>query len=92
VSVNTYDVGDVAVVTAMFTVSGTLTDPTAVTLRVRKPDGTTAVVTNTRTSLGLFTANITIDASGVWYYRWLGTGSAAAAEEGTFRVRTQRVT
>lgn len=57
-----------------------LTDPSAVTLEVRDPAGAVATYTYaasqiTRASLGIFTRPQLLDQSGVWYYRFTGTGA-----------------
>lgn len=91
-----YDVGDSAVLTATFTVSGTNTDPTTVTLYVNDPSGnvssyTYAGGTITKTATGIYTKTITLDEAGTWPYLWVTTGTAAAAEEGSLSVE-KRVT
>lgn len=60
-------------------ITDALTDPTEVTLYVRQPDGTVStylysLAQVTRDSLGVFLKNVTLDASGTWYYRFKGTG------------------
>ena len=62
-----------------------LVDPTEVTLQVMTP---ARVVTSytygasevTRASLGVFTKTVTLNATGPWYYRFKGTGSAVVAK------------
>lgn len=80
--------------------AGTATDPTAVTLTIRKPDGTRLVYgwpgagvsgTLTRESAGRFYANVAIDQSGTWQWRLAGTGAVTAASEGELHVNQQRV-
>lgn len=100
-----YDVGDMIRVgnwsgnaaTAAFTVlSGTATDPTAVTLTVQRPDATQLIYgypsagtdgTLTRESAGRFYRDVILDAAGVWYWRLDGTGAVTAAAEGAFYVQ-----
>lgn len=87
----TYDIGDLVTLTATLTnTAGTLSDPTSVTLTVRKPDGSSSTVSNTRSSTGVYTADVTIDQAGEWNYRWEGTGALVVAEEGQFYVRPRR--
>lgn len=85
------DVGDTWVPQATFTVSGTPTDPTTLTLKIRNAAGTITTITeNTpaaptlpivRVSAGVFKHNgITLDASGYWAVKFTGTGAAAASE------------
>jgi len=64
---------------------GNLVDPTEVTLQVRTPAGVISSYTYgaaevTRESLGVFTKGVTLDASGVWYYRYKGTGAVVVAD------------
>ena len=88
-----YDVGDVLPLTCTFrNASGDLADPTDVRLEILAPDGTetTFVYSGldiTRTSLGLYTRDVTFTASGTWSWRWTGTGAVGAVDEGSLRVR-----
>lgn len=82
-----YDLGDVAVLTVSFEVAGVLTDPTAVTLSVRKPDGTVVAYVPpgiANPSVGVYTLQLVVDQVGSWAYEWAGTGAAADVETGTF--------
>lgn len=93
---NTYDIGDQVRLTSNLTnLSGTLTDPTTVTLRVRKPDGVATDYTYaggavTKSSTGVYYRDVDIDQAGEWNYRWSGTGTLVVAEEGQFYVRPRR--
>lgn len=87
-----YDIGDVARLTAAFTGDAGPVNPTTVTLRVKRPSGTTSTVTHTNPAVGSYQADLPIDEAGNWSYRWQSTGVGAAAEEDTFRVRNQTVT
>ena len=88
-----YDVGDGVRTTSLFKVSGVLTDPTTVTIKIKSPDGT--ITTKTwaggdivRTSLGVFTHTFTVTAAGSWWYRWEGAGAVIGAAERRLQVRT----
>lgn len=93
----THDVGDVVRVEAEFDLVGVPTDPTTVTIKVRHPSGAidtdvfgepgSAVV---RDSAGRFHYDIAVDEPGVWHYRWIGTGAAAAAHENRIVVALSR--
>ena len=81
---------------AFANLAGTATDPTAVTLTVEKPDGTELVYgwpsagangTLTRESAGRFYFDVTLNASGRWRYRLVGTGAVVAASAGVLTVR-----
>lgn len=84
---STYDVGDVVVLRARFLVEDVLTDPTTVDVRVRAPVGTETHPAVERDGVGTYHADVPITLSGIWRYRWVGTGAAAGAEEGFFEVR-----
>lgn len=89
---NIYDVGDLVRVSATFKRGAALDDPTTVTLKIRKGDGTSATYTYAlgqviRDSLGIFHADISLDVPGTWAYRWEGTGPTQAAGQNTFVVQ-----
>lgn len=86
-----YDIGDVAVLRATFTIDDVLTTPTTATLVVLLPDGTTTSPTPTTPSTGVKRAEVPITMSGNWHYRWVGTGAAAGAAEGVLVVRRSSV-
>lgn len=78
--------------TASFNVDGTPTNPAAVTLTVKKPSGALVTPAPVNDGPGAYHADVTLDyVPGVWHYRWVGTGAAAAAEEGRFTVRASGV-
>lgn len=94
-SANTYDVGDLVRVSTVFTdaiLEGAI-DPDVVKLSVKTPDGdvvtyvygTDAIVE--RDSLGNFHADLDVDQSGTWVYRWWSTGDGQGASENYFKVR-----
>lgn len=83
------DIGDLVELSAAFTnLAGVATDPTAVTLQVKDPTGATvAGTTPTHGATGAYTYDLAITASGVWKYRFAGTGAVVAAEEAKVFVR-----
>lgn len=90
--VSEYNLGDTWSPTVTFTVSGTATNPSTITLTVISPDKaestyTYAGGTVTRSATGIFTKDITLDQRGVWYCRFAGTGACQASAEGTVTVR-----
>ena len=92
---NTYDIGDVVRLTGTFTVSGSATDPTTITLKVKPGGGTLLSYTYaageiTKSTTGVYYKDIPITAAGVWYYNWTSTGAVATAEEGFFFVREKQ--
>lgn len=92
----TYDIGDLARLTATFTMDGAAVDPSTVSLIVKAPDGTlTTKVYGTdaeleRTATGVYRMDLTITQAGTYRYRWVSTGTGKAAEEGQFDVRSIR--
>ena len=88
---NTYDIGDQVRLSVAFTNSaGVATDPTTVTITIRKPDQTTSTPTALTSATGTWYTDVTLDQTGNWYYRFAGTGALVAAEEGEFYVRVRR--
>jgi hypothetical protein len=81
---------------AAFTdLDGVTTDPTAVTLTIRKPNGATLLYgyptpgvsgSLTREALGRFYADVTLDVAGVWKIELGGTGAVVTVEQTTFTV------
>lgn len=95
---NYYDIGDLVRISGAFydkLTSDIPVDPTTVTLTIRKPSGVLVTKTYpadiTRIILGSYYADISVDVSGMWYYRWASTGVGQAAEEGSFWVRSSEV-
>lgn len=84
---------ELATVTHTFTVAGTPTDPTTVTLVVTDPNGdaTTysyALAEITRTGAGVYRKDIPCEAAGVWSYVWVGSGDAPDVAAGTWTVQS----
>lgn len=67
--------------------TGVYTDPTAITLFVLDPSGVTTPYTFpgtiVRDSIGHFHQIITPSKSGLWTYKWQGTGAAVATSPDT---------
>lgn len=94
---HSYDIGDQAVCTAVFTnaTTGAAIDPDAVFFKVKTP------ITHTITtyqygvppleienpSVGTYTISVDLTEHGIWYYRWYSTGTGMAAGENRFDVR-----
>lgn len=89
---DSFDKGDLVRITATFrNAADALTDPTSVTFRHQSPSGTTTSKTFaagevTRDSLGVFYYEWVPDASGMWSWRFEGTGAVAQVDEGEFMV------
>lgn len=87
-----YDIGDTVQLTGTFTdANGALADPTTVVCRLLKPDGTTATLTATKQSTGVYTATATIDQDGTHWFRFTGSGTVGASDEDILKVQTRRV-
>lgn len=88
------DVGDVVRIQNVFTnASGGTVDPSEVILYLGTPNGA-AVGTYTysggavqKQSQGSYYYNGTVDASGYWNVRWVGTGAVVAAAQDRFFAR-----
>ena len=88
----TYDIGDKVTCTATFTdTSGGTVGPSAVAFSYKDPRGTSGTASVSGTA-GVYTATVELDYPGIWRYRFAGTGSYVAAEEGSFKVRVRHVT
>ena len=83
---------ELATLTNTFTVNGTATDPTAVSLVVTDPTGTATTYTYaasqiTKTATGVYTKDVPCPTAGVWSYVWVGTGAASDVTAGTWTVQ-----
>jgi hypothetical protein len=91
----TYDQADVVRVAVEFVdTAGSYFDPATVSLIIQDAAGTTNTYTYSgaqvsRASLGNYYRDVDLTSGepGWWYYRWVGTGSTGAAEEGQFFVK-----
>ncbi|MBA3689781.1 MAG: hypothetical protein H0W82_00010 [Actinobacteria bacterium] len=91
-----YQPGDTVRLSTKFLVGTTPTDPTTVVLEVMGPFATTpslytyALAEITRDSTGVYHKDILVPSDvpswGIWTWRWIGTGTAAGVDEGTFNV------
>lgn len=86
-----YDIGDRVSLSAAFTdEDGTPVIPSGVICEVQPPSGSTQNLAVSGTA-GTYTAELEPDESGRWWYRFAGTGTYTAAEEGHFYIRRRRV-
>jgi uncharacterized protein YfaS (alpha-2-macroglobulin family) len=95
---NAYQVGNVVRCSGAFTTAaGAAVDPSTVTFRARRPDGTVTVYVYgtdaelVKDSTGNYHVDLAANAAGRWAYRWEGTGAAPSAAEAQFRVEASRV-
>jgi uncharacterized protein YfaS (alpha-2-macroglobulin family) len=87
--VNDYDRGDTVRLDVEFKdIDAVLTDPTNVTVYVLDPSGNETVYNDAvNDAVGVYHKDVLLDEEGVWHYRWVGTGTLAAAGTGQLRVR-----
>jgi hypothetical protein len=83
--------GEIATLTNTFSVSGTATDPTTVSLTITTPSGTATTYTYgaaeiTKSAMGVYTKDIVCSEAGQWVYAWVGTGTASDVVAGTWTV------
>jgi len=89
--VNTYDINDLIRLGATFTVDNVNTDPTEVTLKVKDPTGTTttylySLAEVTKSATGVYHKDITLTDTGIYYYRFEGSGAVVSADENSLIV------
>jgi hypothetical protein len=82
---------ELATLTNTFSVDGTPTDPTTISLVITDPENTSTEYTFadteiTRTSAGVYTKDVVCSVAGTWTYRWVGTGDVVKTEAGTWDV------
>jgi hypothetical protein len=82
---------ELATLANTFSVAGTPTDPATVGLTITAPSGTATTYTYaaaqiTKTSTGVYTKDIACSEADEWQYEWVGTGTAADVEVGTWTV------
>lgn len=91
---NKYNLGALVHLTGEFTdtLTGDDVDPSQVSLSIRNPDGEITTYTYgddsemIQDSAGHYSADITVDLVGEWYYRWWSSGTGQASKEGMFEV------
>ena len=93
-----YIAGDTLVLGCTFAVgaSGVVTNPDAVTLRVKSPAGVVTVYTYalgevSRSATGVYFKTLAFATAGRWFARWEGTGAAAGVEEMRIDIDASKV-
>lgn len=69
-------------------VNSTNVTPTAITLSIKDPAGTLTTYTSsqvTNSATGVYYYNYTMALEGMYYYKWVTTGTGAGASQGQFR-------
>lgn len=91
----TYETGSVASLSVEFIDAATNlpADPSAVTLTVVAPDGTSTTYTGAivHDSIGNFHQLVPVPLSGIYTYRWVGSGTLVAVQEGSITAATTTV-
>jgi hypothetical protein len=82
---------ELATLTNTFSVGGTPTDPSTVSLIITDPEGeattyTFADLEIVKVSTGVYTKDIVCETAGEWQLEWVGTGDAIDTEAGTWTV------
>ncbi len=85
---NAYNFGASVRLSAEFSnASGTLTDPTIITLKTEDPSGIEDTYTDAvKDSTGLYHRDITVSKAGIWHWRWIAEGAVSQVDEGEFSV------
>ena len=79
-----YDVGDaIQLATSVTDTTGAAADAT-MGLTVTKPDGTTTSPAISHPGTGSYTATLTIDQAGTWFFKWSASGNVTAVDSGQF--------
>ena len=90
--INSYPIGNAVNVQVSFVDVSTnvLTDPTTVTLKVQPPNGGALQTFTggqvTKVSVGKYSVVVPVAVSGIWNYRWEGSGAVTAASDSQFKV------
>lgn len=92
-----YDLGELVRTDAVITdFDGNAVDPTTVMVEFTSPSGVKTSYTYNvdpevvKDSTGTYHASFEPDESGLWYYRWSGTGAAIGAKEKEFIVKEKK--
>lgn len=87
-----WDIGDLYTARATFRdEAGALANPDDVDLTVEAPDGTQTTPTPSSTATGIWTWDQSLTQSGVWVFKWVGTGAVTAVESVEVYVRRERL-
>lgn len=83
-----FDIGDTAHIQITFAdLNGVPTNPSAVGLTVQAPDGTQTTPSPFNDGTGLYHYDLALAASGIYRFKWVGTGAINATEEGEIAVK-----
>jgi hypothetical protein len=83
-----FDIGDTAHIAITFAdLNGTPTNPSTVVLTIQAPDGTQTTPGTTNDGSGLYHYDLAVAQSGIYRFKWVGTGAINAVEEGEIAVK-----
>ncbi len=83
-----FDIGDTAHIEITFAnLAGVPTNPTIVALTIQAPDNSQTTPAPTNDSAGQYHYDLALTQSGIWRFKWQGTGTVAAVEEGEIAVK-----
>ena len=88
---NKYDLNDLIRLRSVFTIDQVDTDPTSISLFIKRPSGSVSTGTFvgadlTKEATGIYYQDVTLDDTGIWYYRFEGSGAVVSADEGQLIV------
>lgn len=83
-----FDIGDTAHLETTFAdLNGVPTNPTTVILTIQAPDGTQSTPSATNDAAGLYHYDLAITQSGLYLFKWAGSGLISAVQEGEIAVK-----
>lgn len=82
-----YNIGDSVRLETLFVLLGVGTNPTAVVLTIWAPDDTVTTPAPTSDGSGAYHSDLALTQSGIYRFKWAGTGAVVAVEEGTLTVQ-----
>ncbi len=86
-----FDIGDVAQLTVRFAIAGVGTNPTTVVLTILDPENVVTTPAATSDGSGVYHYNLSLTKSGIYRYKFVGTGAVAEKVEGSVTVRPTRL-
>lgn len=82
-----FDIGDTAHIEITFAdLAGVPTNPTTTVLTIQAPDNSTTTPSPVNDSAGVFHYDLALALSGLYRFKWQGTGTVAAVQEGEIAV------
>lgn len=90
---NKYLIGNTVRISALFTdAASAAIDPASVSIKIKKPGGSLISETALENpSVGTFYYDYVPDMTGIYYYRFEGTGNMDSAAEGSFEITISSV-